>query len=175
MSYEREILDVNDEPTGEFEHYSPEDWECKDFMKNIAMEFDIEPYKTIDPHELRSYPSHVLGGFNENKIIAGVDVSINIYAVLRSGYYDGACLDWFTEIYLGGNEISSIDEIQGEMAYYIENKGMAAIQGQNAAKWAETALEALTAKVEAVFKKYCEHELVVMATFSNGETIYQKA
>jgi hypothetical protein len=53
------------------------------------------------------------------------------------------------------------------------NKGLQVLQNKNAIKWAEKTKTELIELIEEVFTKVSE-PLNVVASFSNGETIYQK-
>ena len=54
------------------------------------------------------------------------------------------------------------------------NRGLQVLQNKNAVKWAEKTKTELIELIEEVFTKVSQ-PLNVVASFSNGETIYQKA
>ncbi len=87
------------------ESRSAEDFEWADMKENIATEL-ARIATTIgashcdggeDQHELRSFPSTVLGRLYAEKEYKGFSVGVTLTAVARSGYYEGANLDWNIE------------------------------------------------------------------------------
>ena len=88
-------------------------------------------------------------------------------------------LDWCIKYYLGGNgfedSIPEITEIASDLNYYHDmNKGMAAIQCHNVLKFFENTPEQLIEELEQVYSDYTT-PLRHVATFSNGEAIYEQA
>ena len=92
-----------------------------------------------------------------------------------SGYYSGFNLDY--EIRIDGSD-SLLEDITENIENYPEDYGISQstvnLHYHNIESWLELELEKLTDVVEDVFKKVST-PLNVVARFSNGETMYEKA
>jgi hypothetical protein len=184
MNYEQPILDDDDNETDEVETRYCEEWEVNDFIGNIRCEAERvakennfkyhEDLEMTDPNELRSFPSTSLFQIYLNKHFGDVHVEVNINCVLRAGYYEGACLDWFDTCVFGDNTACfndtdfSIDDWMSNM-----NAGMRSIQSKKANDWLERTRENIIETVEKLFTEN-SMPLGVTARFSNGETHYAK-
>ena len=176
-SYEMPVLDDDGNETEETETYYPDsdDFDCeidnvKSMLKGAGESFcSVE---VCSNEELRSYPSNFIGTLYRKETFGDVKVQVKTRCYARSGYYEGACLDYEMGISIDGDEV---DEVDGSFqdAYSNMNKGMLKIQAKNAEKWANKAFTELAMIVEDVFAK-CSTQYTKVATFSNGETIYQK-
>ena len=186
MDYEDEILDENGEPTGETETRYCEDFqadELKDFIKNEIE--DLENgfhYNWVkDSNELRSYPSSYLGSLRTYKPYGDIGIEVYIHAFLRSGYYEGACLDWTLQVDINGNEYIgdedipyAIEDIREHNTSTYMSKSLRAIIANRAEKWIRSEADKLSGIMENIFSRNSDVELAKVATFSNGETIYKK-
>jgi len=176
-SYEIPVLDDDGNETDETEYFYPDsdDFECEvDNIKSLLKEsgesfWDVE---TRSREELRSYPTTFIGTIYRSKTFGDVEVQIEVHCYARSGYYQGACLDYETELSIDGNEV---DEVDGNFqdAYSNMNEGMLKIQERNAEKWANNTISELADVVEGVFAK-CSTQYTKVATASNGEAFYHK-
>ena len=186
MSYEDEILDENGEPTGETETRYPEEYEVdelKDFIKNEIEDLENGRYYNWvkDSNELRSFPSSYLGSLRTYKPYGDIDIEVYIHAFLRSGYYEGACLDWTLQVDINGDgEYIDEDDIQyaandiREYASTNMSNGLRTIMAYKAEKWIRSEADRLSGIMENIFSRNSDVELAKVATFSNGETIYRK-
>ena len=111
--------------------------------------------------------------------VAGVPLSVDIDIVMRSGYYEGANLDY--EIRYHADNVEFDDLSEAFQAYYDAatwdfdmSKGFATIQAKNASKRLEAMSEELVENVEKILKENCTNILQVSARFSNGETLYNE-
>ena len=111
--------------------------------------------------------------------IAGVPLTVSIEILMRSGYYEGANLDY--EINYNIDSIEFDDPEDAFQAYidvatwsFDMSKGLATIQAKNAVKRLENISNELIEKVEKILKDNCTHVLQVSAIFSNGETWYSE-
>lgn len=103
-----------------------------------------------------------------------VEVAVEVHCFARSGYYQGACLDYEVRVNVEDCAVDIEDIKQRFFDCNSQmNEGMLTIQAKNAEKWASKAEAELANIVEAVFAK-CSTQYTKVATFSNGETIYQK-
>lgn len=164
MNYEQPVLDENGNETDQTEWHTPDAWEVDDFVQDLEMTIDhafkgqVSNHVNQDPHELRSYPSRVITTIYDRKEVGMYsDLHIELTAVMRGGYHEGACLDHFARIFINGeeNDLESIDCPEME-------------------RQAERMLNALTTKLEAIYETF-SMPLKKVAAFSNGETIYEKA
>lgn len=108
-----------------------------------------------DPHELRSYPSSVIGTLCTSTEIAGCDITVYATIVARSGYYEGACLDYHMWTEVDGS-VCDIDEIIDE----------------DAIDWIKQTNDNLSGSIEKLFTIEAQ-QMIPIATFSNGETVYK--
>lgn len=181
-NYEQPILDEDGNETDEQEVVCPDYWECVDFIYNIkeeAVQVALNECINLgyncdeDPHELRSYPTTTLFQFYRHKKYGDAEICVNVNAVLRSAYYEGACLDWYVTYDCCGENNDHI-EFLSIMDYHSEMpKGMVAIQSTKAEAWAESTKDELVEIMENLFRTM-SMPLNVVAQFSNGETVYAK-
>lgn len=164
MNYEQPVLDRNGNETDETEWHAPDTWEVDDFIQDLEITIDhafkgqVSRHVNSDIHELRSYPSRAITTVYDRKEVGMYsDLHIELTAVIRGGYYEGACLDHFARIFINGYE-QGLDDIECDI-----------MKGQ-----AEKLLSELTTKLEAIYETVST-PLKKVATFPNGEAIYQKA
>ena len=66
-----------------------EEWEYKHLIDNLTESLGKDPEFCAgigkDEHELRSFPSTVIGTTSKNKYIAGVMVEVELTCIIRSG------------------------------------------------------------------------------------------
>lgn len=152
--------------------------EFKEYLRETAEE-EIKNRKDIRFKEEsgsdndRNYCATNLFSFNTSKMFGDIEVEVSIIGQIVSAYYEGASLDFAVEF--NGEEYTNDEpdfewlfEYQSEM-----NKGLQVLQNRNAIKWAEKTKTELINLIEEVFTKVSE-PLNVVASFSNGETIYSK-
>lgn len=149
-----------------------DEFEMDDLVINLqsVLEAGIEN----DPHELRSYPSRVVGHLssyrrlNETEYSAD-DITLHVYAVIRSGYYSGVNLDWFYSIEWNGEEYNQYNEFASDIR---NNEDMSINEKSNIMTWVMLEGGKLQQKMEKIFEDYGT-PLRVVGTFSNGETVYE--
>ena len=166
----------------ETEYRSAESYEYDDFkeyLKETAQE-EIKNRKGIRYKEEsgsdndRNYCATDLFSFNTSKMFGDIEISVKVIGQIVSAYYEGASLDFAVEF---NDEEYTNDEPDFEWLFEYQsdmNKGMQVLQNRNAIKWAEKAKTELIELIEEVFTKVSQ-PLNVVASFSNGETIYSKA
>lgn len=139
--------------------------------------YSWEPGDDKDPHELRSYPSRVLGRLSNSKLYKDYEVEIHIIPVIRSAYYDGCNLDWYCRYFVAHDEVYlddpkyMVDIIESEADV---TTAEACRRARFIVKWFEKAKTGLIAQIEKVFETYATQKLVHVSTFSNGEAVYQE-
>lgn len=181
----------------ETDYVSPDEWEyddLKDYIQETAEE-KVKDFKEVWYREEsgrdndRNYPATDLFSFNISKMFGDIEVEMRVVGQIVGAYYEGASLDFRLEIYNGGEwsevsngyyTITERDILDGLFAPEYEhyrsdmNRGMRKIQMEYATKWAEEKATELKELIEEVFTKV-SMPLNVVASFSNGETIYAKA
>ena len=168
-------LDDDGNETGDY--YAPGELEIDEFVEylreQLAKNTTFFP-SSSDPHELRGYPSRVVGEIRSGTDFAGGLIlgEIVITAVMRSGYYEGACLDWHITKRIDGDEYDDVSEYDGR------EKDFPEIDTESVhfdiSNWFEAEEKRLIEFVENVFTR-ASMPMEVVATFSNGETIYKMA
>ena len=177
--------DYLDEDSGEM---IEDDFGYDDLKANLISEFESlnNPKKGIvflnkygsDTHELRSYPSYVIGTLRQCSDFKSVSVLCEITLVIRSGYYEGVNLDWICNFEIESSTYEDCEiepqSVEETIEYYTEIKGenlpKRALQVCN---WCNKTKEELVNKIEKIYGDYSD-KLNVVAQFSNGETIYEK-
>ena len=166
----------------ETEYRSAESYEYDDFkeyLKETAQE-EIKELKNIWYKEEsgsdndRNYCATDLFSFNTSKMFGDIEISVKVIGQIVSAYYEGASLDFAVEF---NDEEYTNDEPDFEWLFEYQsemNKGLQVLQNRNAIKWAEKTKTELIELIEEVFTKVST-PLNVVASFSNGETIYAKA
>ena len=130
-----------------------DEWEYQDLVSNLESEFntnlDYSDYSKSDPNELRSFPSKSVGSFSNSIEIGEDEVEVYVTPVIRSGYYEGANLDWHVRYYVNGSEDETYESHQR----------------------VQLLVESYVDYIETIYSQYSQ-PLGVTARFSNGETIY---
>ena len=159
------------------ERYEYEDF--KEYLRETAQE-EAKELKTIWYKEEsgsdndRNYCATNLFSFNTSKMFGDIKIEVRIIGQIVSAYYEGASLDFVVE-FNGEEYINDKPDFEWLFEYQSEmNKGLQVLQNKNAIKWAEKTKTELIELIEEVFTKVSQ-PLNVVASFSNGETIYQKA
>ena len=159
------------------ERYEYEDF--KEYLRETAQE-EAKELKTIWYKEEsgsdndRNYCATNLFSYFTSKMFGDIEIEVRIIGQIVSAYYEGASLDFVVE-FNGEEYINDKPDFEWLFEYQSEmNKGLQVLQNKNAVKWAEKTKTELIELIEEVFTKVSQ-PLNVVASFSNGETIYQKA
>ena len=179
MGYEDSVFDDDGNETDEKEYRQPETWEVQDTLENIRERltevetFDTETLDGWDNDAPRSYPVMKLASWSKRRVFAGVDLEVEIIATANSGYHEGACLDYMVKTYVAGPEFNTVD--LEDLAYYGDkvNKGLSKALAPHANAWLESTVKEVSSEMEKLFDKICGITLCHVATFSNGEAIYE--
>ena len=118
----------------------------------------------------RNYCATNLFSYSTSKMFGDIEIEVRIIGQIVSAYYEGASLDFVVEF--NGEENEELD-FYWDFDNSDMNRGLQVLQNKNAVKWAEKTKTELIELIEEVFTKVSE-PLNVVASFSNGETIYQK-
>lgn len=118
----------------------------------------------------RNYCATNLFSYSTSKMFGDIEIEVRIIGQIVSAYYEGASLDFVVEF--NGEENEELD-FYWDFDNSDMNRGLQVLQNKNAVKWAKKTKTELIELIEEVFTKVSE-PLNVVASFSNGETIYQK-
>jgi len=108
---------------------------------------------------------------------AGLDCEVNLIGFISSGYYDGANLDYVSEI-----NINTIDYDFEEFSSYFDitdhecndlNKGFLKMQRNNIIRKVSAVYADLQKEIENIYKQHTT-ALRVIGGFSDGTAIYEK-
>ena len=155
------------------ERYEYEDF--KEYLRETAQE-EAKELKTIWYKEEsgsdndRNYCATNLFSYSTSKMFGDIEIEVRVIGQIVSAYYEGASLDFVVEF--NGEENEELD-FYWDFDNSDMNRGLQVLQNKNAIKWAEKTKTELIELIEEVFTKVSQ-PLNVVASFSNGETIYQK-
>ena len=158
------------------ERYEYEDF--KEYLRETAQE-EAKELKTIWYKEEsgsdndRNYCATNLFSYSTSKMFGDIEIEVKIISQIVGAYYEGASLDFSVEF---NDEECTNDEPDFEWIFEYQsdmNRGLQVLQNKNAIKWAEKTKTELIKLIEEVFTKVSQ-PLNVVASFSNGETIYEK-
>ena len=178
--------------TEETEYRSCEQYEYDDFKEYLrevaetkAKETDFSYDDAEGSDNGRNYCATDLFELTTSKSYGDIEVEVKVTAQIVSAYYEGASLDYRLEIYNGGewSEVDrnfSAEDILDDLFapkyenYYSDmNKGLRTILLPKAVSWGERVSEQMINLVEEIFTQVSK-PLNVVATFSNGETVYSE-
>tara|TARA_Y100000310_G_scaffold338871_1_gene429772 strand:+ start:424 stop:978 length:555 start_codon:yes stop_codon:yes gene_type:complete len=154
-----------------------DEWFYEDALENITQVIGLEETSCKDRHELRSYPSRVLGKLEKRiTVTTGVvaneeeDIRITLLAVARSGYYAGMALDWTVEIHDDYYDFFDYEEWYN---YIMEERKFTDERKTDIVREVGDISDELIQKVEEVYELYTE-KIRKVGQFSNGEAVYEK-
>ena len=116
----------------------------------------------------------------------GGSYDLGAVIVRRSGYYDGAALDWDIKCDAGSlaedfrgdlDELAAaiVDDLIADYRYFSGwNNGLVAIFRPRIQKALETALNAIQKQADALCSWGCDIKLRCVGVFSNGEAVYRR-
>ena len=183
-NYEQPVLDDEFNETDEMETVCMDEMEVADeldYFKSLLKDSLKEGMKFYDyqnydgQYDNRNFPAHYLGTVYTSKKFGDIDCEVIIHCFVRSGYYEGANMDWELQINVDTFSLDNTDDIPDtfESVYSDMNAGLLKIQGRNCMNWAEKARNTLVEYVEGIFTQ-CSTPYSLQGVFSNGEAIYKK-
>ena len=176
-----EEYDLDPELEGEFDEFGTE--EDYAFAKqNIVSGLRKKGWDDYDGYE---GDARVIAYKDESLVYGGCEISREIKALVRFGYYEGACMDLSGKVtidsagdyWTGSPEYDLFDDF--DESYVIDdnwtgNAGLDHLQAKNIIKKLNSIIEDLRNEAEYVFSCYCGEELAVAYHCSNGETGYNR-
>jgi hypothetical protein len=146
------------------------------FVREVAEESAPKDIKYSDEDGSdndRNYCASNLFSYRASKWFGDLEVEVQIVAKMVSAYYEGASLDYDVTVFDGDHFSDSEDAVLYAFDQSDMNEGMKVIQQRHAERWVDRAKSELIVLIEQVFEQV-SMPLKVVATFSNGETIYEK-
>ena len=174
-----EECDLDPELEGEFDELGTEtDY---DFAKqNIVSGLQANGWEDCDEYEC---DARVIAYKDKSLVYGGCEISLEIKALVRSGYYEGACMDLSGKVtidsagdyWTGSPEYDLFDDF--DESYVIDdnwtgNAGLDHLQAKNIIKKLNSIIEDLKIEAEYAFSRGCEREMFQAYHCSNGETGY---
>ena len=176
-----EEYDLDPELEGEFDEFGTE--EDYAFAKqNIVSGLRKKGWDDYDGYEGDAL---VIAYKDKSLVYGGCEISLEIKALVRSGYYEGACMDLSGKVtidsagdyWTGSPEydlFDGFDESDVIEDNWTGNAGLDHLQAKNIIKKLNSIIEDLRNEAEYVFSCYCGEELAVAYHCSNGETGYNR-
>ena len=174
-----EECDLDPELEGEFDEFGTE--EDYAFAKqNIVSGLRKKGWDDYDGYE---GDARVIAYKDKSLVYGGCEISLEIKALVRSGYYEGACMDLSGKVtidsagdyWTGSPEYDLFDDF--DESYVIDdnwtgNAGLDHLQAKNIIKKLNSIIEDLKIEAEYAFSRGCEREMFQAYHCSNGETGY---
>ncbi len=131
-------------------------------------------HDTWEPDYNRNYPGRIIAVvWSETKRYRGFVVYLSAKIIVRSGYYEGANLDYAIGFHVSGREY--LEDDLDEVCHHSELPGSRrAYQLALAKRWFDRHYAPFTAAIETVFRRHST-PLRLVARASNGEAFYERA
>ena len=176
-----EEYDLDPGLEGEFDEFGTET-DYEDSKQNIISDLQANGWEDFDGYE---GDACVIASKDKSLVYGGCEISLEIKALVRSGYYEGACMDLSGKVtidsagdyWTGSPEYDLFDDF--DESYVIDdnwtgNAGLDHLQAKNIIKKLNSIIEDLRNEAEYVFSCNCGEELAVAYHCSNGETGYNR-
>ena len=174
-----EECDLDPEIEGEFDEFGTET-DYEDSKQNIVAGLQEKGWDDFDGYE---GDACVIASKDKSLVYGGCEISLEIKALVRSGYYEGACMDLSGKVtidsagdyWTGSPEYDLFDDF--DESYVIDdnwtgNAGLDHLQAKNIIKKLNSIIEDLKIEAEYAFSRGCEREMFQAYHCSNGETGY---
>lgn len=180
--YTKEDVEANEmdpELVGEFDEVQTE-FDYQTEKENIVSELQKKGWEDFEGYEGEA---QVIAYKNKTLVYGGCGISLEIKALVRSGYYEGACMDLSGKVtidsagdyWTGSPEYDLFDDF--DESYVIDdnwtgNAGLDHLQAKNIIKKLNSIIEDLKIEAEYAFSRGCEREMFQAYHCSNGEAGY---
>ena len=176
-----EECDLDPELEGEYDELGTET-DYEDSKQNIVSGLQEKGWDDFNGYE---GDACVIASKDKSLVYGGCEISLEIKALVRSGYYEGACMDLSGKVtidsagdyWTGSPEydlFDGFDESDVIEDNWTGNAGLDHLQAKNIIKKLNSIIEDLRNEAEYVFSCYCGEELAVAYHCSNGETGYNR-
>lgn len=184
--YSKEEVEANEmdpELVGEYDE-AQTDFDYQIQKENIVSALQKKGWEDFDGYE---DDAHVIAYKTKTLVYGGCKISLEINALVRSGYYEGACMDLSGKVIIDsagdywtgspeyemfdGGEFSEISVVDDD---WTGNAGLNHLQAKNIINKLNSIIEDLKNEAEYAFSCGCEYELYQAYHCFNGETGYGK-
>ena len=176
-----EECDLDPQLEGEFDEFGTET-DYEDSKQNIISGLQEKGWDDFDGYE---GDACVIASKDKSLVYGGCEISLEIKALVRPGYYEGACMDLSGKVtidsagdyWTGSPEydlFDGFDESDVIDDNWTGNAGLDHLQAKNIIKKLNSIIEDLRNEAEYVFSCNCSEELAVAYHCSNGETGYNR-
>nr|DAG66502.1 MAG TPA: hypothetical protein [Caudoviricetes sp.] len=182
--YTKEDVEANEmapELVGEFDEVQTE-FDYQTEKENIVSELQKKGWDDFDGYEGEA---QVIAYKNKTLVYGGCEISLEIKALVRSGYYEGACMDLSGKVtidsagdyWTGSPEYDMFDDGEFSEISVVDdnwtgNPGLDHLQAKNIINKLDSIIEDLKIEAEYAFSRGCEREMFQAYHCSNGETGY---
>lgn len=182
--YTKEDVEANEmapELVGEFDEVQTE-FDYQTEKENIVSELQKKGWEDFDGYEGEA---QVIAYKNKALVYGGCEISLEIKALLRSGYYEGACMDLSGKVIIdsagdywtGSPEYDMFDDGEFSEISVVDdnwtgNPGLDHLQAKNIINKLNSIIEDLKIEAEYAFSRGCEREMFQAYHCSNGEAGY---
>lgn len=150
--------------------------------ETIVSELQAKGWEDYDGYEDNA---HVIAYKTKTIHYGGCEISLEINALVRSGYYEGACMDLSGKVIIdsagdywtGSPEYDLFEDFNESYVTddnWTGNAGLDCLQAKNIINKLNSIIEDLKNEAEYVFSRGCEYELYQAYRCGNGETGYGK-
>lgn len=182
--YTKEDVEANEmapELVGEFDEVQTE-FDYQTEKENIVSELQKKGWEDFDGYEGEA---QVIAYKNKALVYGGCEISLEIKALVRSGYYEGACMDLSGKVIIdsagdywtGSPEYDMFDDGEFSEISVVDdnwtgNPGLDHLQAKNIINKLNSIIEDLKIEAEYAFSRGCEREMFQAYHCSNGEAGY---
>lgn len=182
--YTKEDVEANEmapELVGEFDEEQTE-FDYQTEKENIVSELQKKGWEDFDGYEGEA---QVIAYKNKTLVYGGCEISLEIKALVRSGYHEGACMDLSGKVtidsagdyWTGSPEYDMFDDGEFSEISVVDdnwtgNPGLDHLQAKNIINKLNSIIEDLKIEAEYAFSRGCEREMFQAYRCSNGETGY---
>lgn len=182
--YTKEDVEANEmapDLVGEFDEVQTE-FDYQTEKENIVSELQKKGWEDFDGYEGEA---QVIAYKNKALVYGGCEISLEIKALLRSGYYEGACMDLSGKVtidsagdyWTGSPEYDMFDDGEFSEISVVDddwtgNPGLDHLQAKNIINKLNSIIEDLKIEAEYAFSRGCEREMFQAYHCSNGEAGY---
>jgi hypothetical protein len=158
--------------SADYYEYEDELEYCRELLKEL--DYDYYPVSSKD-RQLDDYSTNFYGNCFAQlaKLVSfgeDIEISVELRCFARSGYYEGASLDWEVLYSYWSCDYHDTPPDEDDLKYYFQEKDSKVIQ--KGLSDLDILVKKMIADVEAVYAE-CSTPLNVFAKFSNGETWYK--
>lgn len=182
---------------GTAKYYTQEDIDANEMNPEMLGEYDADGTHFVYESELdnileglesigwESGEGATLATYTENFFYGECEISLTLKALINSGYYEGACLDFDGILTVYDNEDNFVNEYDAFGSYapkeedvridnWTGSQGLSSMQAHNIIEYISSIIDNRTNQAERVFSQFAEHELILAGMFGNGEVLYNE-